>query len=231
MNNIKINFYDNCAYYKCGNNFSTMEKDDIIAEIAEISCNFKFQILDKQESESFITYVLETYNEYMTINFDKKYLKNNEVYMNFFEKLIKKRKRINYINVALISSLLVIGTITLAKNDFNIDTLRRNIKIHRINKSDDYAISNLDRELEIHTGNAIDSSGKVIEPQYEHDCLFEGGKEIPIDIRIKNYCKSYLTDDKTFTNYVLQKFEYLYNDETDKAEIINLNDIYQKVKK
>lgn len=232
MHEIKISFYDDCASYEAGKQFYEVNKNDVVDDVLKIKhYSSKFNI-KKKETKGLISYEINSNDFNIVIEIPKRYLEENISYFDFFNDLISKqrKRKITYANVALISSILAIGTWELAKRDFSIDQLRKDIKFNKIENNEDYAIDQLDRELRIHTCNEFTDEG-VIYPEYDHECIFEGGSEIFLEDRIENYCEKYLSTDEQFLEKIEEKFKLLFKDKIEEANKINLNAEYKKIKR
>ena len=231
MEKIKIEFYDDYAYYKSENESCKVEKNDVTDDILKIKHYSNYFNIKKDNINDSVVYKINSNNFNIKIVFSKKHLRENKDYIDFFEKLIKQKRKmkLTYINIALISSLVSIGTLELAKRDFSIDELRRDINLHKIENSKEYAITELEEELEIHTYNHY-VDGKLVYPQYGHDCVFENNEDISINDKVDNYCKQYITDDSEFLTSVETKFKFLFADDLEDADKINLNDEFNKIK-
>ncbi|MBE6159659.1 MAG: hypothetical protein E7157_01270 [Lactobacillales bacterium] len=231
MHEIKLCFYDDCASYESDKQFYEVDKEDIIDDILKINHYSSIFKIKKSNKKTMITYRINSNDFDIVAIFPKRYIEENDKYFTFFNNLAKKqtKRKITYANIALISSVLAIGTWELAKRDFSIDQLRKDIKLNKIEKDEDYAIEQLDRELRIHTCNEQTDEG-VIYPEYDHDCIFGDDKTTFLSDRIEDYCEKYLSNDEQFIEKIEQKFKLLYKDDLEEANKIDLNEEYDKVK-
>lgn len=225
----EIIFYSDCAKDRTIN--TNLDKDEVMLELLCRRNLSTLKSIKKNCTEKCIRYELDLDDkgkcENNVIIFPKKYIEQNQEYIKELDKWIKfyKKTILERLKVlAIACAFTVVGTY-LVREPLE-DVVDKAIEDVKELLTDE--VADLEWEILIHSGHAIVDTGKV-SPIYDHGCKFIDNKSISVEKRIELYCEEhnleYLQDE------ALLKYKYLFNDEMELGNSIDLKKIEKQHKK
>lgn len=210
-----VYFYDNDVLLYNGKSFS---KDQVM-NVIRLNLQKEKNKVKRCDFNSSSVYSCVFKDYQIDVHFPIACQLNNINYICEFERQIenqKKRKngRIKFISLALILSIdgafLLRKPITSAIDEFK--SLQ--------------CIQDLNDELLIHSGHGEIIYERSVNPALDHNCVFDSDKSMSIEERISEYCDENGLD--FMEDKVLEKWDYLYNNDISSADKINLKSIFKE---
>ena len=198
-------------------NGKSLSKDQVMNVIRLNLQNEKNKIKRKDyNSSSVYSCIFKNYQ--IDVHFPYADQLNNIKYIAEFERKIENQKKRNKNRIKIVSLALILsidGAFLLKKPISNF--------VSGINGKLTDKVQDLDDELLIHSGHGEVIYEKSVSPSVDHDCVFDSDKNISIEDRISKYCSD--NDLDYMKDKVLEKWDYLYNNDMKSADEINLKKI------
>lgn len=226
---ITILLKDNYAYIQN----EEYEKEKIIKKIKVLKQDSSKFKIEKEETEKKLVYSLsfEKSKEQWTVHLKipKKYIENNEQQIEILDTWYHNYNQKKYLQT--LKAILIVATISVGGIAFKEPIMEKfnSVIEHLKDTTLPDEIDNLEREISIHSGHYYDPAGRFVYPYYGHGCVLSSDKTISVPDRIKLYCEEhdleYLEED------ALQKYAYLYNDQMELGNAIDLREIKKEEQK
>lgn len=204
------------------------DKDDVMQHLRYYKGIYKTKSMVKKVDEFGATVyqlVLKNGKEEDTykIVFPKKYQEHNTNYMNEFDMWVNKHKKSNLAKLKLAA---VVCGISIAGTSIAYEPVISPI-IENVTDLFPNEVDALEREILIHSGH-YEEDGRQVYPQYDHDCVFVDDKTISVEERISIYCEEHGLE--YLEEAALQKYYYLYHDQMELANSIDLEKLEKEEK-
>lgn len=214
MEKYRVGLANNCAI-----NLDSHEKytkTEVMDKIKELRANSAIRSSKKQydQAANLLKYIFTNDEIEVKVVIKDEYQEANQKCIETLEewyqvdKQVKQRKK---------STLKVLLGVSILAGGF---TLYANSSYRRI--------SDLTLETQIHGGYGVAEDGDKINPYLDHSCfLGENEDRKTVDQRIEEYCQKYDLGEEV-AEAAKEKFDAYYVDDVDKAEDIDLYDIYKE---
>lgn len=215
-----IYFYDIAAYTKT----TPLSKKKILKQLKELRITANKKETKKKITErGSIIYSLKIDKDNIRIHFCSSYLETNKKYIEELDKWEKadRKGKLKELRKALIILATTAGATTIVNQ--NLDKII--VEVEDLLTDE---VSNLEREIRIHSGHEFTPDDRKVSPYLGHGCVLGSDKTIPVEDRIKNYCEE---NELTYMiEPAIQKYELYYKDDVEKAEKIDLKQMEKKYK-
>lgn len=215
-----VYFLDNAAY----TNVTPLSKKQLLNELKkERITAHKKETKKKVTERGSIIYSLKIDKYNIRIHFSSKYLEINKKYIEELDKWEKadRKGKLKELRKTLIIIAATAGATTIVNQ--NLDKII--VEVEDLLTDE---VSDLEREIKIHSGHETTPDGKEVSPYLGHGCVLGSDKSISVQDRIVNYCEKY--DLEYMKEAAIEKYELYYRDNIEEAEKIDLKEIEKEHK-